>query len=108
MLSFQLPLSGQPGGPPNLPPSYTVHITVTKPEQVGTVSTGGPTWVTSSGFRLQDFLSTLYSMPAERIEFTDPELADRRLDVALRLPAEESENSMHQRIAQALEMQHRP
>ncbi len=44
-------------------------------------------------------------MPAERIEFNDPGLADRRLDVALRLPAEESEDNMHQRIAHALEAQ---
>jgi len=105
MLPPQLPSPGPPGGPPNLQPSYAVHITGTKPEQIGTASTGGPTWFTSSGFRLQDLLSTLYRTPAERIEFDEPGLADRRLDVVLRLPAEESQSSMHQRIVQALETQ---
>ena len=61
--------------------------------------------MTSSGFRLRNLLSMLYDMPAGRIDFGDPELADRRLDVAVRLPAEESEHSMRQRVAHALEQQ---
>ncbi len=103
MLPPQLPSPGQPGGPPNLRPSYVVHVTTIQPRQVGTASTGGPTWMTSSGFRLQDLLSTLYGIPAERIEFDQPELADLRSDVALRLPAKESESKMHRRIVRALE-----
>ncbi len=105
MLPLQLPSPGQPGGPPNIRPSYAVHIAGTKPQQLGTVGTEGPTWFTSSGSRLQDLLSKLYSMPAERIEFDQPGLADRRLDIALRLPAEESQSGMHQRIVLALETQ---
>lgn len=105
MLPPHLPTPGQPGGPPNLRPSYTVHISATNPEQMGTASTGGPTWLTSSGFRLQDLLSKFYNLPAERFEFEQPALADLRFDVALRLPVQESRSSIHQRIVQALEKQ---
>lgn len=95
MLPPHSPSPGQPGGPPRVRPSYIVHVTATKPQQIGTTGTEGPTWIASSGFRLQDLLSKLYDLPAERINFNQSGLADKRFDVAMRLPAHESQTSMH-------------
>lgn len=58
-------------------------------------------WITQ-GYELIALIGILYGFDITRIEFSDPDLARRRYDVALVLPCEEGERAMTERICLAL------
>jgi len=88
---------------PNFPPSYEVHITPSKED--GTFSAGGGDYWSVRGFSLKKLIAETYDMGMEpgRIDFAHEIAAEKRYDVALVLPEQESHNAMMRRVQEALE-----
>jgi uncharacterized protein (TIGR03435 family) len=88
---------------PKFPPSYDVHITPSTED--GTFSTSGDEYWSVRGFSLKMLIAETYDMGMEpgRIDFADASAAEKRYDVALVLPEEESHNAMMRRVQEALQ-----
>jgi uncharacterized protein (TIGR03435 family) len=87
---------------PNFPASYTVHISPTQKE-IGTAMWSAPSYWITQGYELIALIGILYGFDITRIEFSNPEFARDRYDVALVLPREEGEKAMTERICLALQ-----
>ncbi|HEY4363571.1 MAG TPA: TIGR03435 family protein [Bryobacteraceae bacterium] len=94
-----------PGGEkPDLPPSYTVHISPTRrTQEEGTSSSSGPDHCTLLGFELKAILARVYQMDESRIDLPSALENGQRYDVAALLPHEESPETIIHRLQEALE-----
>jgi uncharacterized protein (TIGR03435 family) len=88
---------------PKFPPSYDVHIAASTED--GTSSSGGGDFWSVRGLTLKMLIAETYDMEMEpgRIDFPDASAAEKRYDVALVLPEEESHSAMMHRVQEALE-----
>ena len=64
---------------------------------------GAPSYWITQGYELIALIGMLYGFDITGIEFSDPELARNRYDVALVLPQEEDRKAMTERICLALQ-----
>jgi uncharacterized protein (TIGR03435 family) len=94
-----------PGGDkPDLPPSYTVHISPTKrdPEE-GTSKSSGPEHWTALGFGLKAAIADVYGMDPSRIDFPTSLDNGERYDFAVLLPKEEIWETVNRLLLEAIE-----
>lgn len=87
---------------PDFPASYIVHISP-RQKVIGTGMWRGPGYWITQGYELVALIGILYGFDITRIEFSNPELARNRYDVALVLPRQEGEKAMTERICLALQ-----
>lgn len=90
---------------PKFPPSFEVHITPNT--ENGSFSAGGDDYWTVRGLSLKMVIAKTYDMEMEagRIDFSDPNAAEKRYDVALVLPEPESHVAMMRRVREGLQEQ---
>jgi AhpC/TSA family len=88
---------------PKFPPSDDVHITPST--ENGTSSASGGNYWSMQGFSLKMLIAETYDMGMEpgRIDFPDALAAEKRYDVALVLPEEQSHHAMMRRVQEALQ-----
>jgi uncharacterized protein (TIGR03435 family) len=92
------------GGKPDIPPSYTVHISPARRDRAeGASSSGGPTHWTKLGCELKAAIAQVYEIDESLIEL--PKELDNRepFDFELLLPQEESRDTMHGLVRQAIQ-----
>ena len=98
-----------PGGDkPDLPPSYTVHISLTNrdPEE-GTSKSSGPEHWTALAFDLKAVIAEVYGMDESRIDFPISLDNGERYDFAVLLPKEESGETVNRLLQKAIEQRFR-
>jgi hypothetical protein len=88
-------------GRPDVPPSYTVHITPTT-QPSGRVSRRGPGFWSLCGVRLSEALADLYDIDESRIDLGSAQ-TDGRIDIVAVLPVVESEQVLRALMAEAIE-----
>jgi uncharacterized protein (TIGR03435 family) len=88
---------------PKFPASYDIHIAPST--ENGTSSASGGDYWSVRGFSLKMLIAETYDLGMEpgRIDFPDASAAEKRYDVALVLPEEESHNAMMHRVREALQ-----
>jgi uncharacterized protein (TIGR03435 family) len=94
-----------PGGDkPDVPPSYTVHISLTRREpEEGTSKSSGPEHSSALGFELKAEIAEVYGIDETRIDFPTSLDNGERYDFALLLPKEESWETMNRLLQEAIE-----
>ena len=92
------------GDKPDVPPSYTVHISPTKraPEE-GTSQSSGPDHWTALGFELKAVIAQVYGVDASRIEFPADFNDGERYDFAVLLPQEATSEKLDSLVQRAIE-----
>jgi uncharacterized protein (TIGR03435 family) len=94
------------GNKPDVPPSYTVHISSTRmdPEE-GTSRCSGDDYWTALGFGIKAIIAEVYKTDESRIDFPADLDNGERYDFELLLPQEESRETMTGLIRDAIERQ---
>jgi uncharacterized protein (TIGR03435 family) len=86
---------------PDFPPSYTVHISPAKDEDSGDFADN--TFHSFRSFTLRNYISQLYDINLIRIVLPPALDDDKRFDIALVLPAPESQEITNNRILQGIQ-----
>jgi len=86
---------------PDFPPSYTLHVSPSQSEGRGNY--GGPAFWSLKGYALKDAIQELYGVNPVRIYLPASLDNDKRYDLALSLPEEESQEKMRDRLRQGIE-----
>jgi uncharacterized protein (TIGR03435 family) len=88
---------------PDVPPSYTVHITPSKSE--GTSSMDGADYWVRRGFDLRSVFAAVYEKDKSRVLLPAPLDKDDRYDFVLVMPREEEREAVLRLVRQAIEKQ---
>jgi uncharacterized protein (TIGR03435 family) len=92
------------GDKPEVPPSYTVHISPTSREpEEGTSASGGPDHWTRLGFELRVVIGEVYGIAESRIDLPASLDNGQRYDFAVLLPEEKSQDAINILVQQAIE-----
>jgi len=102
------PRSGPPdlqARKPDLPPSYSVHISPSEAHPPGTFSSTGPEWWWVKGTELREIMSRVYGI-SETLIMLPPTIDPKaRYEIALLLPQPEPRAVVNRLIEQAIEAQ---
>lgn len=88
---------------PDLPPSYSVHVSPSEADTAGAFSSRGPDWWWVKGTELREIMSRVYGI-SETLIMMPPAIDPRApYEIALVLPQREPEPVVHRLIEQAIE-----
>lgn len=88
---------------PDLPPSYSVHVSPSEAHTAGTFSSRGPDWWWAKGTELREIMSRVYGISETLIMLPPAIDPQARYEIALLLPQREPEPVVHRLIEQAIE-----
>jgi uncharacterized protein (TIGR03435 family) len=98
----QQPFAAWATHPPNIAPSYELHVSRSGGIQ-GHSTTAGPDYWTASGFALREIVARLSHIDERRVELPRELDIDERFDFALRLPQPEGRKSLERYAQQGIE-----